>query len=253
MADTSFGIVYAYVRQQLEMGMPDEVLLSAGAAASETAAAAPVLVTPAAAGAAGAGDGIALPANRSYEEKRTSLIALYRATEHCRTCPLGGLRTKFVFGSGNAAARLMIIGEAPGEEEDREGKPFVGAAGQLLTKMLTYINLDRTTDVFITNIVKCRPPGNRQPENSEAAACLPILKRQIEIIAPKILLLLGRVAAKELLGRTESIAKLRGEKLFYTTIPAVVTYHPAALLRNESYKAPAAEDFRTLQKMLNAL
>jgi DNA polymerase len=147
----------------------------------------------------------------------------------------------------------MIVGEAPGEDEDRVGKPFVGAAGKLLTKMLGAINLDREKDVFITNILKCRPPGNRNPNTEEALACAPILSRQIDIISPKLLLVMGRVAARELLGQTESIAKLRGKKLDYRGIPVVISYHPAALLRNASFKRPAWDDLRRLQALLKEL
>jgi DNA polymerase len=131
--------------------------------------------------------------------------------------------------------------------------PFVGPAGNLLTKMLSAINLDRARDVFITNILKCRPPGNRTPAPAETVPCMHILKRQIEIIAPKVLLLLGRIAAQEVLGRTESIAVLRGEKLDYNGVPVIVTYHPAALLRNAQYKAPAWEDLKRLQKILKEM
>jgi len=220
MATTLHDMARAYFRQQAEMGMPD--ITVAGPQ----------------------------PVGDSREEKRRALVELYRATENCRKCAPGKLRNKFVFGSGNAAAPVVVIGEAPGEEEDRQGKPFVGAAGQLLTKMLAAINLDRNDDVFITNILKCRPPANRNPDDSEAQTCSPILARQIEIIRPKIILLLGRIAARGLLGRAESIAKLRAEKLDYKGTPVVVTYHPAALLRNASYKSPAWEDLKKLQKML---
>jgi uracil-DNA glycosylase family 4 len=234
-------MVRAYFRHRAELGMP-EYVLGAG-----------VLDAAAANGPADGGSRVAGRAGDSREEKRQALVDLYRATQNCRNCSLGGLRNKFVFGAGNAAAGVMIIGEAPGEDEDRQGKPFVGAAGQLLTRMLAAINLDRANDVFITNVLKCRPPGNRNPDASEALAWSPILARQVDIIAPKAIVILGRVAAREFLGKDESIAKLRGEKLDYRGIPVVVTYHPAALLRNPQYKRPAWDDLRRLQNLLKEL
>jgi DNA polymerase len=155
-----------------------------------------------------------------------------------------------VFGSGNVHAPLMIIGEAPGEEEDKQGKPFVGRAGELLTKMLQAINLDRERDVFITNILKCRPPLNRDPNQAETEACIPVLKRQIAIMKPQAILLLGRIAVDGLLHLSEAIGKLRTTIQHYDTIPVIITYHPAALLRNESYKRPAWEDMKKLRDIL---
>jgi DNA polymerase len=249
-----------YFRQQAELGMPDLILSGAAISCTAPAAAQPAVIRQTAAPVNQAAarqmnqlDQIALPAGGSYDEKRSALVALYRATENCRNCPLGGIRTKYVFGSGNAGGRLMIIGDAPGEDEDRQGIPFVGLEGQLLTKMLAYIELDRKTDVFITNVLKCRPPGDRSPVHSECKACMPLLRRQIDIIAPRILLVLGRVAAQALLAREDTMAKLRLEKIDYNGIPAVVTYHPAALLRNPQYKPQAAEDFRNIRKMLKEL
>ncbi len=186
----------------------------------------------------------------TYEEKRAALKQLYFGLQECRKCGLSRIRRKMVFGAGNAAASLMIIGEAPGEDEDRQGLPFVGLAGQLLTKMLGAIDLDRQKDTFITNILKCRPPGNRNPEDSEILSCRPIVEQQIEIISPKAILLLGRIAAHELLKTKESIARLRTQIHTYKDIPTVVTYHPAALLRNQQYKKPAWENLQKLQKIL---
>jgi DNA polymerase len=155
-----------------------------------------------------------------------------------------------VFGTGNPEALFMVIGEAPGEEEDLQGQPFVGAAGALLTKMLSAIDIDRKKHVFIANILKCRPPQNRNPETAEVQACSGILSRQIEIIAPKVILLLGRIAAHALLDTTDSISKMRSSTHEYKGIPVFVTYHPAALLRNDSYRRPAWEDLQKLQKIL---
>lgn len=147
----------------------------------------------------------------------------------------------------------MIIGEAPGQEEDEQGLPFVGAAGKLLTTMLQAIGLDRANDTFITNVIKCRPPDNRNPESAEIITCIPLLKQQIDIIRPKAILLLGRIAAHAVLERTDSIAKLRTRVFDYTGIPCMVIYHPAALLRNAEYKRPAWEDLQQFQKLLASL
>jgi DNA polymerase len=163
---------------------------------------------------------------------------------------LGSSRNKLVFGAGTADASVLVVGEAPGGDEDEQGLPFVGKAGRLLTDMLGAIHLDRGKDTFITNVLKCRPPRNRNPESSEILSCMPLLKRQIEIIEPKAILLLGRIAAHSLLQRTEGIGKLRAETHSYNGIPAVVTYHPAALLRQAQYKRQAWEDLQKLEKNL---
>jgi uracil-DNA glycosylase family 4 len=184
----------------------------------------------------------------SFEEKRAVFKELYAAK--CSACPLAAARHSFVFGAGNVDAPLMIVGEAPGAEEDAQGLPFVGAAGQLLTTLLSSIGLDRRKDTFITNILKCRPPENRTPESAEIASCLPLLYRQIEIMAPSMLLLLGRIAAHALLDKPDSIAKLRGPLHSFRGILTLVTYHPAAILRNPEYQGPAEEDFRRAAKLL---
>ena len=145
----------------------------------------------------------------------------------------------------------MIIGEAPGHEEDEQGLPFVGAAGKLLTTMLSAITIDRTTDVFITNVLKCRPPENRTPGTSEIITCLPMLKQQIDIMQPKAILLLGRIAAHALLDISDSIAKMRLQVFDYNGISTMVTYHPAALLRNTDYKRPAWEDLQRFRDLLS--
>ncbi|MGD9202725.1 MAG: uracil-DNA glycosylase [Chitinispirillia bacterium] len=189
--------------------------------------------------------------NNIYQKKREALVELYYSCRNCTKCSLSFIRTNMVFGSGNANAELMIIGEAPGFEEDKQGKPFVGKAGELLTKMVGAINIDREKDAFITNILKCRPPENRNPNQQEEVACMPVLKMQIEIIQPKVILVLGKIAANALLNISESIGKIRVECHNYNNIPVVVTYHPAALLRNKRYKRPAWEDLQKLKKKLN--
>jgi len=184
----------------------------------------------------------------TFTQKRNVFKELYAV--RCGNCALAKTRRTFVFGSGNVDAPLMIIGEAPGAEEDLQGLPFVGPAGQLLTELLAAIAIDRKKDVFITNVLKCRPPDNRPPDANEIIACLPILQKQIQVIAPRLLLLLGRIAAHALLGRVESIAKLRSTVHEYSGIPAVVTYHPAAILRNPEYRGPAEDDLKKVAKLL---
>ena len=184
----------------------------------------------------------------TYDEKRTVFKELFIG--RCSKCPLSGTRKTFVFGAGNVDARLMIIGEAPGADEDRLGVPFVGAAGKLLTELLKAASLDRKKDVFITNVLKCRPPGNRTPGDAEIVACMPLLHRQIEVIAPAVLLLLGRTAAHAVLGVAEAIGVLRGKQLDYRGITTVVTYHPAALLRTSEYRASTEEDLQRVVRLL---
>jgi DNA polymerase len=181
-----------------------------------------------------------------------SLGELHDAYAECQRCALGSTRTKFVFGVGNPNAKVMFVGEAPGRDEDRQGEPFVGAAGQLLNKILAAIEFKRE-DVYIANILKCRPPGNRNPEPLEIASCEPILRRQIELIRPVILCSLGSFAAKTMLGTTEGISKLRGRLHEYRGIPLVPTFHPAALLRNPAWKKPTWEDVQMLRREYDRL
>ena len=165
--------------------------------------------------------------------------------ESCKACDLHKTRTQTVFGVGNQNAELMIIGEAPGADEDRQGEPFVGKAGQLLNAMLKAIGFSRE-QVFIANILKCRPPGNRDPHLEEALNCEPFLQRQIDLIQPKVILAVGRVAAHNLLKTDVTVGKLRGREDFIGTakIPVVVTYHPAYLLRSPDQKAKAWQDLQ---------
>jgi uracil-DNA glycosylase family 4 len=164
---------------------------------------------------------------------------------HCQLCELHATRKQAVFGVGNQEADWLIIGEAPGADEDRQGEPFVGRAGQLLNAMLKAIGLDRE-QVYIANILKCRPPNNRDPRPEEAACCSPYLQRQIELIQPRLILALGRVAAQRLLQTNTSLARLRGEvhTLEATGTPVIVTYHPAYLLRSPAEKRKAWEDLQ---------
>lgn len=171
--------------------------------------------------------------------------ALEHRVAECRLCELAGTRTQTVFGVGNRQAEWMIIGEAPGADEDRQGEPFVGRAGRLLNSMLVAVGLKREA-VYIANILKCRPPGNRDPRPEEAQACRSYLTRQIELIAPRLILVLGRVAAHNLLDTKTPLGKLRGSVYRYqdTDVPMIVTYHPAYLLRNPADKAKVWEDLK---------
>lgn len=175
---------------------------------------------------------------------------LERTVLSCTRCALHQTRTQAVFGVGNRQAQWMVIGEAPGADEDRQGEPFVGRAGQLLNSMLKAIGLARE-EVYIANVLKCRPPGNREPLPEEAATCEPYLKRQIELIKPKIILALGRIAAQNLLKTDTKIGALRGKRHVYpgTDIPLVVTYHPAYLLRSPLEKRKAWEDLQLAQRV----
>ncbi len=181
-----------------------------------------------------------------------SLEQLDKQICSCMKCPLGSTRTKFVFGVGNPRATLMLVGEAPGADEDAQGEPFVGRAGQLLNKILEAIHFKRE-DVYICNILKCRPPGNRKPAPEEVAQCLPYLQKQVELIRPKVILCLGLTAAENLLQTTESLGSLRGRVLRYEGIPLMVTYHPAALLRNPNWKRPTWEDVQAVRKLHDEL
>jgi DNA polymerase len=187
----------------------------------------------------------------TFEQKREAMKTLF--FEGCLKCQLSQTRNKMVFGSGNVDAPVLIIGEAPGEEENIQGLPFVGDAGQLLTQMLAAVQIDRAKDVFVTNVLKCHPPSGETPANADIATCLPILKKQIDIIQPKAILLLGRIAAHAVLGTSESIANLRSQILKYNAIPCMVIYHPAALLKNASYKRPAWEDLKKFKELLDSL
>lgn len=170
----------------------------------------------------------------------------------CQKCQLGHTRTKFVFGVGNPHATLMFVGEAPGADEDAQGEPFVGRAGQLLNKILAAINMKRE-DVYICNILKCRPPNNRTPMPEEVELCIPYLKKQIALIKPRLIVCLGLTAAQNLLQINDSLTKLRGRTLQFENIPLRVTYHPAALLRNPNWKQPTWEDFQAIQKLHDEL
>lgn len=185
-------------------------------------------------------------------QKADSLELLHSMIKECQKCSLGKTRNKFVYGIGNPNAHAMLIGEAPGADEDAQGEPFVGRAGKLLNDILKAINLTRE-EVYIANILKCRPPGNRDPQLLEMETCIPYLHKQIELIKPKIILCLGRVAANGLLNKKLSLGDLRNNIYEFNNVKVMVTYHPAALLRNPNWKRGCWEDVQKFKKLYDEL
>ena len=186
------------------------------------------------------------------EERELNLAALREKARTCTLCSLSSTRINVVFGEGHPDAALMFVGEGPGADEDATGRPFVGRAGELLTKMIGAMGYART-DVYIANIVKCRPPGNRVPEDNERQSCLPFLEQQISLVSPQAIVLLGQTAAASLLGQTGGISKLRGKEARLSRFPDIrvmPTYHPAYLLRNPSAKAEVWEDLKKVMAWL---
>lgn len=188
-----------------------------------------------------------LPPAQSSAAGNGTLAELAQSVAGCQKCPLCRHRKNTVFGEGAPAARLMFIGEAPGYDEDIQGRPFVGKAGQLLNKMIAAMQFTRQ-EVYIANIVKCRPDGNRNPAPDEVDACIPYLHRQIELIRPEVIVVLGAVAARALLRHDGGISKLRGRWCSYENIPVMPTFHPAFLLRQESAKKEAWLDLQQVMK-----
>lgn len=180
-----------------------------------------------------------------------SLDDFFYSINSCQKCQLGNSRKNFVFGVGDKNADLLLVGEAPGEKEDLEGIPFVGRAGKLLDKILSAISLSRDKGVYICNVLKCRPPDNRDPLLSEIEQCEPYLKEQINLIKPKLIVALGRVAAKTLLKNDLALKDMRSIKYDYYGTPLIATYHPAALLRNQNLKPAAWEDFKWIRNLIN--
>jgi uracil-DNA glycosylase family 4 len=182
-------------------------------------------------------------------EAVTRWVALQEEVSGCTRCALCATRTQTVFGVGNNQADWLLVGEGPGQHEDEQGKPFVGKAGQLLTEMLRAMDIERE-DVFITNIVKCRPPGNREPQANEIESCKSYLQQQQAFIQPKIILAIGRIAAQTLLNTDEPLAKLRGKVHYLNSTPVIVVYHPAYLLRSLSEKRKAWLDLQLAMQTL---
>jgi DNA polymerase len=185
-----------------------------------------------------------LPA--SYAELREEALG-------CTRCRLSETRTQVVFSDGAVAARLVVVGEAPGAREDETGLPFVGPAGRFLDLLLTCVDLSREESVYICNVLKCRPPGNRNPLPEEIGACAPFLERQLELVAPRALLAVGTFAAQSLTGLQKPLGRLRGEVHGYRGIPLVVTYHPAALLRNAKWTRAFWDDLQLLRSVIDSV
>ena len=244
-----------YLEQQIELG-GSEVLLSGILSAAPSVAPPPLSEV-----ARWRKDAPPIPGNGLAVEPPPAVLgddigaaptleALARLIASCTRCPLHRTRTHPVPGEGDPQARLMLIGEGPGETEDRLGRPFVGRAGDLLNDILSAIELPRES-VYIANIVKSRPPQNRKPLPDEVSACIPYLHRQIALIKPKVILALGGTSAESLLNVRKSLTELRGKVHRYAGIPLIVTYHPAALLRNPNWKKPTWDDVRIARQLLD--
>ncbi len=183
----------------------------------------------------------------------TTLEALESACRSCQNCPLGQTRTNLVFGVGVPNARVMFVGEGPGAQEDAQGKPFVGLSGQLLDKYLNLIDLDRKKNIYIGNMVKCRPPQNRDPKPEETEACLPWLRKQVKVLQPRIIVCLGRIAAQRLISPDFRVTRQHGQFIEKGGILFMGTFHPAALLRNPAQKADALADLQSLRSKMEEL
>jgi len=179
------------------------------------------------------------------------LTRIAEEVRECTRCSLHAGRNHTVPGAGVSGPAVMVIGEGPGGEEDRTGQPFVGRAGKYLDKWLNAIGLDRNTNCFIGNVIKCRPPGNRDPLPEETSACLPYLERQVDLLKPKVILTVGRIAIQVLTGKSAGIGALRGSTYEYRGIPVIPTYHPSGVLRNPEYRAPVWEDLKRLKELIS--
>jgi len=192
------------------------------------------------------------PVKREPPPGTLDIPAIAGQVRECRRCSLAESRNMPVPGDGVPDPLVMVIGEAPGSEEDRQGLPFVGAAGRYLDKWLAAIGLDRKTNTFIGNVIKCRPPNNRDPSLEEQEACLPFLRSQVAALKPKVLLCVGRISAQILLESSDGIGRLRGQVHEYEGIPLVATYHPSGVLRNPKYRRPVWEDLKLVKSLLDA-
>jgi DNA polymerase len=241
-----------YLRDGTRRPHPELVLLEARSLAEPAAAgAAGAAGTAGDAGAAGAGPAAAgASVDAGAAVPGASLAEIAAAVLSCTRCVLHRGRKQAVPGEGAAKPRVLVVGEGPGAEEDATGRPFVGPAGQLLDRMLKAIELDRDANCFIANVVKCRPPANRDPLPEESAACLPYLRAQIAALRPRAILAVGRVAAQTLTGLTAGVGELRRRQLTYEGIPLAVTYHPSAVLRDPSLRRPVWEDLKRLKSIL---
>jgi uracil-DNA glycosylase family 4 len=215
-----------------------------------TAAAAPPAATPPPAWQPAASTAGGSAAAAASDPVAAGLATLRREILACTRCPLHAGREQAVPGEGNPHADVLFVGEAPGASEDRAGRPFVGPSGELLDRILANAMGLQRSDVYIANVAKCRPPGNRTPEPNEVAACLPYLQQQIDWIRPKVIVCLGRVAAQNLLGVDDAVSRLRGRDLAYRDIPVVVTWHPAYLLREPAAKRDTWDDIKRVNRLL---
>jgi len=246
---------------KIRLFLPQAQLVEELAVAGEPALAAPVALAEAPVrvrGPAPAAPTPAAPMVRAVPAARERIPgiagmewgALQQAVAACQACKLCEGRRNTVFGVGDPHPEWLVVGEAPGENEDLQGEPFVGQAGKLLDNMLGAMGMGRHDKVYIANVLKCRPPGNRNPEPDEIAQCEPFLRRQVELLRPRIILAMGRFAVQTLLGTTEPIGRLRGRVHRYNDVPVVVTYHPAYLLRNLPDKAKAWADLVLAQSVM---
>jgi len=250
-------LVPSQLQQHLELAgaaYGADLVLPAGTAAPRVIAQqaprpAPRLEAPPPAAAAGRPETNAV-AKGGDGDRAAALQALRAEVMPCTKCKLHEGRQHAVFGEGNPRARVMFVGEAPGAKEDQTGRPFVGPAGQLLDRILSGAMGLQRGEVYIANINKCRPPGNRVPQPDEVAACLPFLRQQIALVRPEVIVCLGRTAAHNLLGTTEPMHALRGRPLVYEGVPVVVTWHPAFLLRDASHKRETWEDIKRVNRLL---
>jgi DNA polymerase len=255
------ALAIAYLKQQRLLG-GDSVILTGGRAAGLAGRVAVQEPAPAMASEPPGRPAARPPVGISFDppsadlfaadpiQQTRSLADVATIIATCQKCKLCGSRTTTVPGEGPTTARLVVVGEGPGRTEDETGRPFVGKAGELLTKILEAIKLPRD-QVFICNVVKCRPPENRLPQYDEIAACLPYLYRQIELVKPKVILAMGGTAAQTLLNTKQSLGALRNQVHRFRGIPLVVTYHPAALLRNPNWKRPTWDDVRIAARLLD--
>jgi uracil-DNA glycosylase len=242
------ALLARYLRQRREMGEAEFVFETLDAAQLGA------LLEPRPRGAARTASGLptasaAMAAASSRTVEIGSLAALRDEAYGCHACGLAGSRNSVVFGEGSPNAELLVVGEAPGADEDASGRPFVGRAGRLLTLMLAAVGF-RREEVYICNVLKCRPPGNRNPQESEVAACSGYLRRQVELVGPRVVIACGTFAAQTLLQSTLPIGRLRGSAHQYGGVPLIATYHPAALLRNPAWVRPAWEDLQRVRAVL---
>lgn len=230
-----------------------DAYVSAGPPVADATGAAPLespeVTSPVDVGMTTAHEGIDMPAVTTASERHETLDAIRSDLGDCTRCKLHAHRTTIVYGEGNPNATLMFVGEGPGADEDASGRPFVGSAGKLLDRIIEAIGF-RREDVYIANVVKCRPPGNRKPERDETSTCEPFLHRQIAAVAPKLIVVLGNTPVESLLGFKGGITKLRGQFFDFRGIPVMPTFHPAYLLRDPSKKREVWEDVKLVKARL---